>query len=227
MISIDQKKSTIVWTFFIPFISAAITAAVVISCHDIVVTIFLEIGLSHTGAYFSPYVILLICGVVMTTLSKRIARRSLRVFAAFLLLIVPFLTGFAIHPIYEDAIYIGGTEYGYHHDALSENHKFSIIVIPDCPFCKMAIQQSGRFVSVEENSFVEVVLCSSDSAATAKYKNILPKGVQLRNASDPDSVAVYTVGSFPAYCARISDDKMRVWSNNEFGPRALDCIESK
>lgn len=160
-------------------------------------------------------------------IARRIPNKALRIMTAFLIFVLPFGVGFAFHPIYEDAIYLGGTDFGYSEDALCKECKMSIIVIPDCPFCKMAIQQSGRFVSEGGNSSVEVVLCSSDSLATAKYLGILPKGVHLRNATHPDSVAVYTGGSFPAYCTKVSDQQMRVWSNNEFGPRALDFVRSK
>ncbi len=220
-------KSTFGWTFFIPLISSLIPMVCVIAYHNSVVATGHNFGMSNTSAYFLPYIILFLCGAVLSLLAKKIARKSLKLVVAFFLLLTPFAAGFAFHPIYEDAIYLGGTEFGYSEDALCKECKMSIIVIPDCPFCKMAIQQSGRFVSEQGNSSVEVVLCSSDSLATAKYLGMLPEGVQLRNANHPDSVAVYSGGSFPAYCTKVSDQQMRVWSNNEFGPRALDFVRSK
>ena len=219
------KKSTYGWTFFISLISGLIITAVVIALHSDIERVLNESGFSHTYSYFAPYLILLLCGFALISLTKSIAHKSWRIIASLLIIFMPFAVGFALRPIYEDAIYIGGTDYAYNNDALSDNHKLSIIVIPDCPFCKRAIQQAGRFVSTGENGLVEVVLCSSDSAATAKYSTLLPSGVQLRNASHPDSVAIYTGGSFPAYCNRISERQMRIWTNNEFGPRALDFID--
>ena len=219
------KKSTYGWTFFISLLSL-LTTALVIVFHYGLVSFFEAFGCTHTFSYFSPYLVLLMCGTAGISITKRIVKRSLRMVIAFLLFLLPFAAGFALHPIYEDAIFIGGTDFNYNPDALGKNYNLSIIVIPDCPFCKMAIQQSGRWIK-EENSSLEVVLCSADSTAGERYLHMLPAGVQLRQAVHPDSLALYSGGSFPAYCARISDHQMRVWSNNEFGPRAVDFITQR
>lgn len=218
-------KSTFGWTFFISLITVA-TVTVILN-HNRFIKICHGIGFSHTVAYFVPYILLLLCGWFLSSMTRRISRKSFRWVSAVLLFILPILVGFSVNPIYEDAIYVGGRDVRYNSDALSEDYKISIVVIPDCPFCKRAIQQSGQILDKPNELAVEVVLCSSDSAATANYTRMLPDGVILKNAQAPDSLAKLIGGSFPAYCARISGDQMRVWSNNEFGPRAMDFIANQ
>ncbi|MFM7105730.1 MAG: hypothetical protein ACKOW8_09445, partial [Flavobacteriales bacterium] len=81
-----------------------IITAVVIALHIDIVRVLNDSGFSHTYSNFAPYLILLLCGFAFTTLTKRIANKSWKIITTFLIIFLPFAIGFAIHPIYEDAI---------------------------------------------------------------------------------------------------------------------------
>jgi hypothetical protein len=224
----NALKSTSGWTFFVLPLTAIVMVIVTLSFHDVIVELCRKSGLSHTAAYFSPYVVLLICGLMLTAITRKIQVKWLRIVVAFFIYVLPFTIGFALNPIYEDAIHIGGRNHPYHQDALAADRQLSIIVIPDCPFCKMAVLKSEELRDAKTGLTVEIVLCSADSTAASKYLNLIPPDIHFRLSANPDSLSALVGGSFPAYCARNSDksNSITIWSNNEFGPRAMDVITS-
>lgn len=152
--------------------------------------------------------------------------RPIRLSVAGVIFIAPFLIGFYKSPIYQGDFSLGGEDASkIKHPNLTYSG-LTIITIPGCPFCLGSIPMLQKIKERYPQVPIQYVICSLDTA----YANNLNKEngelLDVKLAENPDDLMNIAKGSFPTFVMVEKGKPTRIWSNDDFGPRAIDKIES-
>lgn len=191
---------------------------------------FLESGFSFTMAKLLPYIITILIGLILVFLLRnklRIKNKFLRITTKLVVFTVPFGIYFATNPIYEgdfsnNCVLIERTvDY-----TELEDSKLYVLSIPGCPFCKMAM---SKMIQLEERTpglEIEYLVCSEDSTTLDFYTEINEGKIPIKLAKKPIELMELSEGTFPTYVLVKKNEPLKTWSNQNFGVRALDEVES-
>ncbi len=111
-------------------------------------------------------------------------------------------------------------------DSFGEN-SLSVLAIPGCPFCFESIKDLKQIRKRNPELTIDFYVYTDDSTKLDWYRE--EGGDEIAVYLLPTSnkrVPAITNGSFPTFVYR-ENKTLHVWSNNGFGVRAKDYIESK
>lgn len=199
------------------------------SAHAVVRGLLLESGFSWMLSEWAYYVMLVLFGIVSAVILLRSLTR-LKSWAkgliALLMVALPFLMGFARHPIYEDMLWDLSTDMTSVQTAPDYNDvDLVVIAIADCPFCKRAVSELRVLHERKPDLRLRMVVCTADSSWLEPYVLEAGGSFEVVMASDMDVLATHAGGHFPAYVLVRDDKPVCRWTNNEWGPRAKDIVE--
>jgi len=190
---------------------------------------FLNAGLSWTMSKVLPYFIMILVGIVLWIIAKKLLK-SLNKFLRWALLLVIFLMPFGIYfsisPIYEGDFNNNAIEV-MRSDANAEltGKKLVVITIPGCPFCLQAIDQLLVMKKRVPNIEIEYIVCSSDSTTVDWYKEKAGDDITVRLAVNSEEMAKIAQHAFPTFVLVDNNHPIKTWSNDSFGVFARDEIE--
>jgi thioredoxin-related protein len=190
---------------------------------------FLNAGLSWTMSKVLPYFIMILVGIVLWIIAKKLLK-SLNKFLRWALLLVIFLMPFGIYfsisPIYEGDFSNNAIEV-MRSDANAEltGKKLVVITIPGCPFCLQAIDQLLVMKKRVPNIEIEYIVCSSDSTTVDWYKENAGDDITVRLAVNSEEMAKIAQHAFPTFVLVDNNHPIKTWSNDSFGVFARDEIE--
>ncbi|MDP4797872.1 MAG: hypothetical protein NWR50_03325 [Crocinitomicaceae bacterium] len=190
---------------------------------------FLNAGLSWTMSKVLPYFIMILVGILLWIIAKKLLK-SLNKFLRWALLLVIFLMPFGIYfsisPIYEGDFSNNAIEV-MRSDANAEltGKKLVVITIPGCPFCLQAIDQLLVMKKRVPNIEIEYIVCSSDSTTVDWYKENAGDDITVRLAVNSEEMAKIAQHAFPTFVLVDNNHPIKTWSNDSFGVFARDEIE--
>jgi len=189
---------------------------------------FVTIGLGWTMSKILPYIVLLTLGVgVYRLFRKKFRKKWMRITVLLLMILAPTGIYFAINPIYEGDF---SNNYARKQAIDSEwiaDGKLTVIAIPGCPFCLASI---ARMKQVKErvggDVDIEFRVLTKKEANLKSYENESGGSVTVVMDTNEIRLSQLAGGRFPTFVFREGAD-VYVWSNDGFGVRALDWVESR
>ncbi len=190
---------------------------------------FLEIGFNWTLAKALPYTLLVLLGALVSffIFKKLRIKKWLRLVFALLVLPSFFIAYFIFHPIYQGDFSNGKrlVKSADKHPQITVN-KLIIIALPNCPFCYEAMDRMFYLKKRDPKMQIEYIVCSSDTTAVEWYKQKSKGRITISLAKDPVALSDLANHAFPAFAIKNSDGTLSIWSNDNFGVRAIDEVES-
>lgn len=191
--------------------------------------ILLNSGFSWTLAKSLPYILVIIFGLFISIYvfkKFKIKRNWLRRVGITLLTVSFFFAYFAYAPIYEgdfsnNAATILKTN---KLDEIKPNRLF-VISIPGCPFCAESIVRMQKLKKRNPKINIEYIICNGDSAALDWYAKEAGNEIPANLAKNNKALTALAKHKYPSFVYQ-SGNKLNCWSNDGFGVRALDEIES-
>lgn len=191
--------------------------------------IFLNNGFSWTMSKALPYGIMVLSGVLLTFIIARFLKLkgALRYVLLTTASLIPFTVYFVVHPIYEGDFANNGKKLSsdISYDDLSEEGLY-MISIPGCPYCYESLDVLLMLQRRVGDGKVKMLICSSDSGSIEWYEEKVKSEFPIQLAVDRDDLANLAGGRFPAFVLRTGNE-LKIWTNSEFGVRALDEVEGK
>jgi hypothetical protein len=140
--------------------------------------------------------------------------------------LIPFIVGFAEHPIYENMLRNFSME--MRPDQALPDYKAVDLVavfIVDCPYCKRAVYDLNKLQERNPTLRMRVVVCTSKIGSLDAYRATLHESIDVQMATDKKQLATHAGGHFPSFVLVKNDVPVSRWSNNEWGPVAKDIVE--
>ena len=208
------------------FTNIILTVFIIIFFSEIESTV-LNISHHWTLSKALPYFLLIISGFILGfyILNKLSKNKLFAYLVSFLSFSMPFIIGFALHPIYQGDFSKAGkklssNEYTEHHI----KNGLYVITIPNCPYCYEAIGKLKEIKKIHPDLNIEMVVCTSDSSLLETYEIEANKAFKITTANEPNKLAKLADLKFPAF-VYIQDGKLSFkWDNSQFGVRAIDLI---
>lgn len=191
---------------------------------------FLDSGFSFTASKLLPYVITLMIGLIIVFLLRRRLNfkfRIVRILVKLVIVAIPFIVYFAFNPIYEGD-FSNNSELVQKTSGLDELNKKTLYVIsiPGCPFCKDALTDMIVLKNRNPSINIEFLVCSNEEKSLEFYKEVNSGNkINITLAKNPDALLYLAQHQFPAF-AIVENNKVKRWSNQNFGVRAMDEVES-
>ncbi len=185
---------------------------------------------SWTISKVFPYLVLIILGF---TLSRKIKKfffikiPFLRFILLLIIFLAPFGIGFILNPIYEGDFSKNGTSIP-NEQSLSDFKAFDLVVItiPNCPFCHESVNAINLIQKRNPKLKIKYVVCAKESREIEPYKLKLNSSIQVSLCQNLDKMITISKGSFPCF-VKINTNDIYTWSNDNFGVRAKDILESE
>lgn len=190
--------------------------------------ISLNLGLSWTFSKILPYFILGLSGMLLFTQFIKINfNKFLKFIIGSIILLLPFLIGFILNPIYEGDFSKQGASIKTNFSPKDfKNNGLMVVTIPDCPFCFGAIEKLKILKRRNPQLKIEFVVCSTNKQTIQNYIKEINGEFSIRLANNPEKLAKTAGFKFPAFIKVQNKKPIYKWSNDEFGVRAIDDFES-
>lgn len=190
---------------------------------------FLDAGMSWTMSKVLPYLAMIVLGIILWFIFKKLLKRINKFLRWTLLLIVfllPFGVYFAISPIYEgdfsnNSVEVERTDL----NAELYGKKLSVITIPGCPFCLEAMDKLLIMKDRVPELEIEYVVCSIDTTSLNWYKEKGGDLINVRLAESREEMSKIAAHAFPTFVLVDNNHPLKVWSNDNFGVFAMDEVE--
>lgn len=191
---------------------------------------FIDSGFSFTASKLIPYLITLLMGLILVYLVRKRIRFKLRIVNVLLKLIIlaiPFSIYFAFYPIYQGD-FTNGAERVKRTQSNSEisGKKLVVIALPYCEFCAEAMSTMKLLKKRNPALEIEYIVCSSDSTTIQNYLELGEGEITVSLAKNHRAMSVLAHGKFPTFVLSEENLPLTRWSNDGFGVRALDQVES-
>jgi len=190
----------------------------------------LKSGLSWAFSEWSFYGLLLLCGGLIGWSLTHVFQFSAswkRITLGAVVAAVPFVIGFAQHPIYEDMIWDLSEDVSAMQTMPDYNAAdLVVIAIADCPYCQRAVNDMNALHQRKPNLRMRMVVCTADSTWLEPYQAEAAGAYEVVMATNMDVMATHAGGHFPAYVLVRDGKPLRRWTNNEWGPVAKDVVET-
>jgi hypothetical protein len=187
---------------------------------------FLNFGFSWTISKILPYVLFLIIGgLISFYLFKRTSRKK-KLFIATPLSILPFIVFFILFPIYEG---------DFSNSPYSPDTKFIkelsgadlvVIAIPGCPFCLESARKINLLKSRNPEIEIRFVVCTTRDEDLLVYRKAFHKSISVEKTIENDLFLEVARNGFPTFVSLQHGEIKKAWSNDAFGVRAIDEVES-
>ncbi len=190
--------------------------------------ISLNLCLSWTFSKILPYFILCLCGILLFIQFIKINFNKLyKLIIGFIILILPFIIGFVLNPIYEGDFSKQGTSIKSNFSPTDfKNDGLTVVTIPDCQFCFGAIEKLKIIKKRNPKLKIDFVVCSTKKQYIKNYIKEINGAFSIRLANNPEELAKTSGFKFPTFFKVINKKPTYMWSNDQFGVRAIDDFES-
>lgn len=189
----------------------------------------IDLNFSWTISKSIPYLFLMIFGILlMFSLKKRLKIGNvLKQIILVLVAVCPFMIGFTMNPIYEgDFSKQGTTNFEAPNKKDFSGVDLVVITIPGCPYCHESTFYSNLMHKRNPKLKIKYIVCAKDTNQIQPYRDKLDKNIEVALAEDPNQAAKTAGGSFPAFLLIQNNKAIQKWSNDQFGVRAKDLVES-
>ena len=191
---------------------------------------FIDSGFSFTASKLIPYLITILMGLILVYLVRKRVRFKLRIVNVFLKLVIiaiPFILYFAFYPIYQGD-FTNGAERVKRTESNAEisGQKLVVIAIPGCQYCEGAMNTVKLLKKRNPSLEIEYIVCSSDSSTTKTYSELGNGEINVRLAKNSRAMSALAKGRYPTFVLSEENLPLTRWSNDGFGVRALDQVES-
>jgi hypothetical protein len=191
---------------------------------------FLNIGFSWTLSKSLPYILVIILGLTISIYifkKIKIKRKWLKRIAISFLTASFFFAYFAYAPIYEGD-FSNNAEVVAKTKELDEikSNRLIVISIPGCPFCAESIVRMKRLKKRNPKIIIEYIICNGDSSSIEWYSKQTGGEIVSRLAKNNEAISALSKHKYPSFAYQ-SGNQLKCWSNDGFGVRAIDEIESK
>lgn len=189
--------------------------------------LLINTGFSWTFSKIFPYVLLILFGIILCIESRKgIVRKWVKNSIGTLSFIVPFGLGFSLNPIYEGDFSKQGTSIVKNASPADfKKDGLMVITIPNCPFCFGSIQKLKLIKRRQPALEIDFVVCANNKEYLQKYKKEINGSFPIRIADNADSLVFTANFRFPAFVLVKNKKPNYVWSNDQFGVRAIDEME--
>lgn len=189
--------------------------------------LLINTGFSWTFSKIFPYVLLILFGIILCSESRKgIVRKWVKNSIGTLSFIVPFGLGFSLNPIYEGDFSKQGTSIVKNASPADfKKDGLMVITIPNCPFCFGSIQKLKLIKRRQPALEIDFVVCANNKEYLQKYKKEINGSFPIRIADNADSLVFTANFRFPAFVLVKNKKPNYVWSNDQFGVRAIDEME--
>ncbi len=171
-----------------------------------------------------PYILSIFGGVFLFWIFSKL-KGKIRIIRFFIWMI-PFLIYFTLNPIYQGDF---SNEFKIIQTkslpSKTVKKELIVITIPGCPFCFGSIESLKVLKKRNPSLKINYIVCSSDSSSILEYKKEIGKSFPINYSSTPEKWASIAQGKFPTFLL-VGENQTKVWSNDGFGVRAKDEIES-
>jgi len=207
--------------------------SLIIIVNTLVILFINEIELHCVNNHFSwlfskmvPYLLLVIGGILLAIVLSGFVPffNLLKKVIQITVFPLPFLIGFAIHPIYQADFNQGRQKNAQTYIENETKDELMVITIPNCPYCYNSIQTLKTLANKNPKLNINFIVCSTDPNKLETYKNEVAGAFPIKLSKDMKKLAKTADFSFPAFVLVRDGKPTRKWSNNEFGARAFDQI---
>jgi hypothetical protein len=177
-----------------------------------------------------PYFLLFIGGILISFNFKNLIKNTyLKSIFILVISFLPFVIGFAIHPIYQGDYSLTGkkTDQQLAYDDFSKNINLAVITIPNCPYCFESIQKLKVLKERNPLMNIEFIVCSDKKSDLTNYKIESKNKLKIKLAKNMDTLAKLANYKFPTFVQISNKKPQMLWSNSQFGVRAIDFLEKQ
>jgi thioredoxin-related protein len=172
-----------------------------------------------------PYLATLLGGAFLFWIFSKF--KSNLSYLKFIIWIVPFAIFFALNPIYEgdfsnDFRIISTQKL----PQKTQGNQLLVITIPGCPYCHGSIENLKKLKKRNPNLNIRFIVCDSNPTSTKEYKQEIHNDFKVESTKFGKEWAELTNGRFPSFIFNNKSNETKLWSNDGFGVRAKDEIES-
>lgn len=220
---------------FFLFSFYAVAATFVLYFFKTIEQLFIQNNFSWTVAKIVPYLFLIISGVLIARwfgkffIYKLISSKLkfLKPIVFFAITLIPFVIGFILNPIYEGDFSKEGTEI-QNPESLNDfrNVDLAVITIPGCPYCYHSIAKLKQLKVRNPEMRIKFIVCTSNSEDLKDYIAESGKEIVVSKTKNIESLNRMAQGKFPTFVMIKNNKAVYCWSNDQFGCRALDQLES-
>lgn len=189
-------------------------------------------GYSWTFSKILPYALLIIFGIVLAFLAskldslKKIKQNWLKPPLIFTIFTLPFIIGFALNPIYEGDFSLNGEKISKNLSPLDfQKDGITVIAIPGCKYCFESIEKLKKIKKRNPSISIRFIVCCTEKQLLSEYKKEVNGAFPVLNANNPMALANTAKRFFPSFVRVKNKQPVYVWSNDQFGVRAIDLIE--
>lgn len=181
--------------------------------------------LSWTILKTLPYLASLLGGVFLFWLFSKF-KSKLRILR-FFIWIIPFGIYFALNPIYQgDFSNDFRTISNENLPQKTQVNQLLVITIPGCPYCHGSIENLKKLKKRNPSLNIRFIVCDSDTNSNKEYKQEIQNDFTVESTKFGEKWAQLTEGRFPSFIFTNKSNQTKLWSNDGFGVRAKDEIES-
>lgn len=190
----------------------------------------LSLNFSWTLSKILPYGLIVLIGIALAyafSTSKKI-NRFLKIALISVLIVAPFGIGFLLHPIYEGDFSLVGKEMK-ESTGLKEfkNTDLAVITIPGCPYCMASIEKLKLIKQRNPSIRIQFIVCSDSKNDLKPYIEEAKGSFPILLTSSIDKAADLAEHRFPTFIQIKANKAVYKWSNDQFGVRAVDKLESE
>ncbi|NRA13183.1 MAG: hypothetical protein HRT57_14640 [Crocinitomicaceae bacterium] len=190
---------------------------------------FLNLGFGWTSSKIIPFVLMVLFGITLYLIALKFSKEKWMRILSMVLILLPALTYLVINPIYEGD-FANNYRIEKQTDSLSEleNNRLTVLVLPGCPYCEEALEQLKILKShIGSDQEIDIIVCTVLKNDLKYYKDHSEGKMNVRIAKNSSALSEIAGHQFPAFVYKGKGEKLRVWSNAQFGPSAKDWIEEK
>lgn len=212
------------------FLFLAILSTLTILFFDTFEEKLIDMDFSWTLSKSLPYVILIFLGILLSSSIRKqikIRNKFLKTSLLFIFFLAPFTIGFILHPIYEGDFSLQGKEIrNAPKSKIPSNTDLMVIAIPGCPFCMGSIAKLKKIKKRNPNLSITFIVCSKDTLTLSEYKSEIGNSFNIQLADDIEQMINMANTKFPSFIKIENGQATYSWSNDQFGVRAIDDLES-
>ena len=190
--------------------------------------LLINTGFSWTFAKLFPYALLILFGIILYLLSRKaIVRKWVKYCVGFVVFVLPFGVGFIFNPIYEGDFSKQGSSMVKNSSPTDfKKDGLMVITIPGCPFCFGSIQKLKLIKKRQPALEIDFVVCTKNKEYINNYLEEIDGCFPIRMADNSDSLVSTANFRFPSFVLVKNNKPNYVWSNDQFGVRAIDELEN-
>lgn len=193
-----------------------------------------DFGSSWTFSKILPYALLIIFGISLAlsikknNLIQQIKKTWVRTSLLLFTFPLPFIIGFSFNPIYEGDFSLNGEKISKNLSPLDfQKDGITVIAIPGCKYCFESIEKLKKIKKRRPSISIRFIVCCEEEELLTDYKKEVNGAFPVINSKNPTALANVAKGFFPSFVKVKNKTPIYLWSNDQFGVRAIDLIERK